>query len=160
MVVLTKFSKPNRVSLEGSALLNKKQESFPRSQIDTLISQWLKQRQELLVNYSELCTAQVPNVENLQKFCQTLMDYVSTGHFQMFEKLTEYSQQTQSKPTIIHSELFNNIMLTTDDMALDFNEKYSEITSLQTLNRDLSPLGEALANRMDWEDEVIRFCLN
>ena len=139
-------------------LQNKRINLVDTSEINPLIQQWLKQRQSVLVHYSELCTIKNSETENLQQFCQTLMDYISTGHFKMFEKLAEVYHASQPQFQPLDAELLNKILLTTD-IALDFNDKYTDPKELDALFSDLSPLGEALANRMDWEDEYIKFCL-
>ncbi len=139
-------------------LQHKRIDLFPRTQIDPLIQQWLKQRQAVLVHYSELCTGRLSETENLQQFCQTLMDYISNGHFKMFEKLAEFYHASQPHFQELDAALLNKILQTTDH-ALDFNEKYTDPKDLSALLSDLSPLGESLANRMDWEDEYIKHCL-
>jgi len=133
-------------------------ESFPRSQIDLLVNQWLKHRQEVLVHYSQLSVSQQNQTETLQEFCQILMDYVATGHFKMFEKLADCYSNSQSSSLELDGNLLKKILLTTD-VVLDFNDKYTNTENLETLPFDLSHLGESLANRMDWEDEFIKVCL-
>lgn len=123
--------------------------------INNDIKQWLKHRQEVLVHYSQLCSSQRSQGEILEIFCQLLMDYVSFGHFKMFEKLAETSHFFQSDIPRLDKKLLDKIALTTD-ITLDFNDKYTQPKSLADLPKDLSVLGENLANRMDWEDQLIK----
>lgn len=83
------------------------------------------------------------------------MDYLSSGHFRIFEKLAEYCSACQPHFSGLDANLLKKISQTTDT-ALDFNDKYTNPKSLETLSEDLSHLGVNLANRMDWEDALIK----
>lgn len=126
---------------------------------DEAIEKWLKERQELLVLYHQLFEAHpnepfVFNAETLIQFCEVLIDYISFGHFRMFEKLTE-AQFSSTLYLAKNKDLFTKILRTTL-YGLDFNDKYAEHShDLNDLQANLSELGEHLANRMDWEDELI-----
>jgi regulator of sigma D len=130
-------------------------ESTAKPHIDQHIKQWLLQRQTLLVLYSQVCVTDKKEPEKLRIFCQTLMDYLSTGHFQMFEKIAEVDLKRNPQSGGLDSDLLSKISVTTD-IALDFNDKYTEMDNLEELSLDLSHLGENLAHRMDWEDKLIK----
>lgn len=55
-----------------------------------LIDRWLHERQQLVQAFDALSGIQAPapNAEELQHFCQLLLDYVSAGHFEVYEQLT------------------------------------------------------------------------
>jgi len=73
----------------------------------------------------------------LDEFCQVLVDYIAGGHFTLADSLY---------PKIVD--------LT--DVAIRFNDRYMEgEPDKPTLDRDLSYLGEALANRIELEDQLI-----
>ncbi len=127
-------------------------QSLPRPKMNLLIKGWLKQRQELLVLYSQLCETNRLDPQKLELFCQTLMDYISAGHFKVFEKVAESYPDYQQKG--LDPNLLEQISSTTD-FSLDFNEKYTEPTGFESLLQDLSELGEHLAHRMDWEDKIL-----
>jgi regulator of sigma D len=133
-------------------------QAFPRADINTLIKQWLKHRQEVLVHYSQLCVDEQHQPEKLEFFCQVMMDYVAAGHFSVFEKLSEFHQDSQPFHQTLDAVLLKKIQLTTD-AVLDFNDKYTDAKNFDQLSLDLSHLGESLANRMDWEDEFVQSCL-
>ncbi len=136
-------------------MLQKRIESASTPHLQTLIQQWLELRQNVLVHYSELCVTQNAAPKLLQRFCQHLMDYVSMGHFKMFEKLAEHHETNQSYSKGLNKPLLLKITLTTDAI-LNFNDKYTEVKNLNALSTDLSHIGEALAHRMDWEDALIK----
>ncbi len=135
-------------------MLGKKIEPSSTSSIQHLTQQWLELRQVVLVHYSELCTTKDPEPNRLQKFCQHLMDYVSMGHFKMYEKFAEHHETNQTYSTGLNKTLLSNITINTETV-LDFNDKYTEPKNLDALSVDLSQIGEVLAHRMDWEDALI-----
>lgn len=140
-------------------LLNRIQPETLLLKTDHLITQWLKDRQEVLVLFNELCHKHSREslnfeIELLHSFCQTLLDYISLGHFKAFEKLAEVCQVCRSEHQGLDRQLLNKILLTTDN-ALDFNEKYKEPVDFLTFHIDLSILGEHLAHRIEWEDQLI-----
>jgi len=142
--------------MEDSGLLRQQKiELSPCSEIEPHIKHWLKQRQALLVIFSQLCESNRAKSDKLHTFCQSLVDYLSTGHFQMFEKLAQAQAAYLPHSKGLDGNILDSISQTTD-FALDFNDKYTDPKSLTDLSRDLSLLGENLANRMDWEDNLIK----
>lgn len=141
-------------------LLQQNRDLSPWQQTDTLIEQWLKQRQTLLVIYNQMCQTKSSlnnpfKPQTLQSFCQILMDYLSAGHFKIFEKLAEAYQVNGTLPAqALNDALLDKILFTTN-IALDFNDKYTNPENLRDLSGDLSNLGENLAHRMEWEDSLI-----
>jgi regulator of sigma D len=128
--------------------------------IDKVIDSWLGERQELLILLYRLLKVHPfddehleSDVEILQNFCQILIDYVSAGHFEIFEKIAEASEYTNNMG--LNRDLLVNILRTTV-IAMDFSNKYENIKDYLGLKTDLSKLGEALARRMDLEDELIQ----
>ena len=122
------------------------------SSVDPYIKQWLEQRQAVLVLYSQLCQATKAEAEKIPVFCQTLVDYLSLGHFSVYETLTT----SEKTPSLGHQDDLLEKISTTTDQALDFNEKYSDTLDLKSLSQDLSQLGEQLAHRMDLEDQLVK----
>jgi regulator of sigma D len=120
--------------------------------VDPYIKQWLEQRQTVLVLYSQLSQATKIKAEKMATFCQTLVDYLSLGHFNVYEKLIAHHENVPSAP---HQDLLEKISNTTDH-ALDFNEKYTEVSTWHGVGPDLSRLGEQLAHRMDLEDQLMK----
>ena len=59
--------------------------------VNLLIDRWLQERQELVKAYAELQNGNQPlavTAGSLQQFCELLVDYVSAGHFEVYEQLT------------------------------------------------------------------------
>ncbi|MYM63699.1 sigma D regulator [Pseudomaricurvus sp. HS19] len=125
--------------------------------VSDIIDRWLQERQQLLVNYCALSDNpdgdQAP--AQLQRICEILVDYVSAGHFEVYDQLVKEGQEFGDKSGLKEAaSLFENIDNTTE-FALDFNDKYLATDDLDSLVRDLSRLGEVLASRFEAEDRII-----
>lgn len=98
-----------------------------------------------------------PVQEILQEFCQILVDYIATGHFGLYERIAS-GQERRRQISDLAAELYPRIAESTQ-VALDFNDKYDcedHCTNLRSLQDDLSKLGELLAQRIEWEDRLIK----
>lgn len=124
---------------------------------DTIIDNWLQERQALLVIFTQLCQAKSflysPHLKSkLDQFCQLLVDYVSAGQFEVFEKIFEASSLDRSQS--FDKQVFVSILRSTL-FALDFNDKYAKAEQYDALEHDLSKLGEHFARRLELEDYII-----
>ncbi len=131
--------------------------SASREQVDRLLAE----RQQMLVQMCDLNTmlgtGTGPGVGlKLQDFCQILMDYIAAGHFGLYQRIVSGTERRQGVIRL-GAELYPEIEQATR-VALDFNEHYqgtSEPGDTEALTRELSQLGEALAARIELEDELI-----
>lgn len=130
------------------------------------LDHWLEERQQLLVQYFQLAglppyeasSAGLPSAAAIQSFCEVLVDYVSTGHFEIYEHLIQQSQVENDNAKAIAVQMFPLIAVTTE-RVLSFNDKYAEVDekdSLPAFDSDLSALGEALEVRMELEDQLLQ----
>lgn len=92
-------------------------------------------------------------------FCDILIDYVSARHFEIYQEIVNICQHNGPSSIQLLNELYPKISKTTD-IVVSFNEKYSKMmvednSSLVRFDSDLSILGEAIANRVDLEDNLI-----
>lgn len=123
------------------------------------IDNWLKARKQLLVEYCQLIGQKqnktpnrLPDIEVIGHFCNHLVDYVSTGHFRIFDQIT---QDCQDYPLVQH--LIEQLAPTTD-AALDFYDRFSmvnEPVSLTHFDHELNKLGEILEARLCIEDQLL-----
>lgn len=132
------------------------------SGVDKLVERWLEERQALIVQFCALSGVHELSGTNasrgrLQKFCQLLLDYVSAGHFEIFYELVREAEAFADGSADIAKALIPRLNASTQD-ALDFNDRYAEAAQapIASLARDLSRLGEILAERFDGEDRLIR----
>jgi regulator of sigma D len=92
----------------------------------------------------------------LRKFCEALIDYTASAHFQLYRFLADNRERRQAVLAIA-DELYPKIVETTDAI-LRFNDKYEAMSidgSMEFLAHDLSSLGECIADRIQYEDRVI-----
>lgn len=136
-----------------------------------VIDHWLSQRQSLLVEYVKLAALQpcatkstmteLPTLSEIDSFCRTLVDYISAGHFKIYDMVMEKWQSTGFKATDEINQTYANILQTTDPL-LNFAEKYLDIVegdSLANFDDDMSWVGETLEVRLEVEDQLIKLIL-
>ena len=132
-----------------------------RATLKDSLKRWLKLRQELIIQFNTLCQLRpflsgkdTSYLEgSLITFCQLLLDYMSMGHFQMFEKLLANIENTTTTADIQKAKF--EALKDTTLSALTFSDNYSSKFKIERLERDLSQLGEELALRFDLEDDLI-----
>lgn len=136
--------------------------SRSREKLATLV----QSRTDTLSLYTELANqrpfeADEVTSEALQEFCQALIDYTASAHFQLYRFISDQLERRTPVLTIA-DQIYPRIIQTTDAI-LRFNDKYedAEILNgqenlLELLDNDLSQLGETLAERIQLEDQVIR----
>ncbi|MCG6865842.1 MAG: Rsd/AlgQ family anti-sigma factor [Thiogranum sp.] len=125
----------------------------------------VKTRSETLSLYSELANhrpfeADEVTSEALQEFCQALIDYAASAHFQLYRFISDRLER-RTQVLELADRIYPKIVQTTDSI-LRFNDKYEEVDLtngdreiLVLLDSDLSRLGETLAERIQLEDQVI-----
>lgn len=128
--------------------------------VSNIIDRWLQERKDLLVVFCKL-TAQKPEdfdeetEHHLRQLCQILVDYVSAGHFGVYEQLIKEARDLDDNEGLDKAKIHYQEIDKTTEKILDFNDKYQETDDLTSLVPDLSTLGEALASRFESEDMMI-----
>ena len=128
------------------------------------IDNWLHERQQLLVQYCELAglppfereSGALPHKRDIRSFCELLVDYVSAGHFEVYDKIVAGCDEPKTSKEITE-DLYPKISATTDS-ALDFNDTYAEVAvdqDLASFDVNLSELGQKLEERFALEDRLI-----
>ena len=129
-----------------------------REKLDALVSA----RTETLSLLAGLADSQPfhPDAEMekaLRKFCEALIDYTASAHFQLYRYLAD-NKERRGTVLSVADELYPKIV-ETSDMILRFNDKYEAMSldnSIEFLAVDLSNLGECIADRIQYEDQVIQ----
>lgn len=126
-----------------------------------MINKLVVSRTEMLALYAQLAgqkpfvgNPQVP--EMLEEFCQALVDYAANAHFQLYRYFAEKNERRQEIYTVAE-RIYPNILEITNKV-LDFNDKYDcdgHCAEFSELERDLSRIGEILADRIELEDKLI-----
>ncbi|HLT13342.1 MAG TPA: sigma D regulator [Marinobacter sp.] len=131
--------------------------------VSELIDRWLKERQQLLVHYCELSgESDFSQTDALQqklvRLCEVLVDYVSAGHFEVYEQLIQEAREFNDGGLELAAKVYPQIEKTTE-VALNFNDRVDgRILSeqeVEALFGELSCLGEVLASRFEMEDFLI-----
>ena len=128
-----------------------------------MIRELLGVRDRLLALYRDLADKEAlangrRSRELLERFCQVLIDYAADTHFRLYRYIDE-RRERRTAVVEIADRVYGAILETTDDI-LEFNDKYDlnkarGPVDVSGLERDLSRLGERLADRIELEDQVI-----
>lgn len=121
----------------------------------------LETRNETLTLFSQLAgmrpfQANSAVQELIQEFCETLVDYTASAHFQLYRFIEEDAER-RTEVRKVAEKIYPEISASTR-FILDFNEKYDcedHCDNLANLEQDLSKLGEVLADRITLEDQII-----
>ncbi|MET1255854.1 sigma D regulator [Aliikangiella maris] len=129
--------------------------------INSAVDNWLAERNQLLVQYFRLSgnrnSPSLPDGEQINQFCGLLIDYVSAGHFEVYEQIVGACEINGAESIQLLEKLYPEISETTD-IVVNFNDKYSQFVedaAFDHLDKDLSVLGEAIAKRVELEDNLI-----
>ena len=133
----------------------------PREHTSQLVSELLQERQQVWSLYCSVAGMEpfTPNKtieELMQEFCQLLVDYISLGHFGIYQRILDGSERRRQ--IIEAAEKYYPGIADATEAVLAFNDKYEKITPsliLNGLSKDLSEVGEKLATRIELEDELI-----
>ena len=133
-----------------------------------LVDRWLHVRKHLLVAYYNLVGIKPGkesfmrlNEKALDDFCQSLVDYLSDGHFNIYERIIREMEGTT--PYLAASKLYPLLEANTQqimdyyDSALENAIDHDNYLEFQ---RALSDLGEALEERFTLEDKLIALVLD
>lgn len=122
------------------------------------IASWLKERKELLVLYSQLVavteeTPELEEIELINNFSTVLIDYVSSGHFSVYEQLIPNLNISKEHQAHIFGQIYQ-----TTEIALAFHDNYENISArpnMDKFTKDFSIIGEAISIRIDLEDKLL-----
>ncbi|GJK57039.1 regulator of sigma D [Enterobacter cloacae] len=133
-----------------------------------LVDRWLHVRKHLLVAYYNLVGIKPGkesfmrlNEKALDDFCQSLVDYLSNGHFNIYERIIREMEGTS--PYLTASKLYPLLEANTQQIM-----NYYDSTLENAIDHDnylefqqaLSDLGEALEERFSLEDKLIALVLD
>jgi len=151
---------PHSPALHPSAALDRWR------RIEALLHAWLEQRRRLLVL---LCSIQglegfqrPGSIQNqVREFCQLLLDYISAGHFEIYQELVREARlgAAHRGGTInLASRILHQLDPSTEE-ALAFNEDFDTddhcLSQLEVLPERLTRLTEMLEERFALEDQLI-----
>lgn len=129
------------------------------------LDRWLDERQDLLVRYCKIAglppyqqnSEQLPAAAEIREFCEILIDYVSAGHFELYDHILEEAS-AHNQSTLSFANQVYPLIADTTEISLSFHDSYAEVLDtdeLPSFITDISTLGEALQNRLELEDKLI-----
>ena len=127
------------------------------------IKNLLTERQQVLVSMCELAELEVADIpfdaiiDSLKGFNQALMDYTALGHFEIYERIID-GKERRGNIKRVADRAYPSISETTQKFV-EFNDKYDGADasdSVINLYVDLSSIGEAMADRIESEDMLLR----
>lgn len=133
---------------------------------NALIDQWLQARKQLLVAYYHLVGIK-PNKDKhtpldekaLDDFCHRLVDYLSAGHFHIYERVLQEAGQLSEQKLASQARFERALQHNTQQiMAFYDNHLATAIDHDNCIEfqQALSHVGEAMAERFTLEDSMIR----
>ncbi|MGK0441064.1 MAG: regulator of sigma D [Pseudohongiellaceae bacterium] len=132
------------------------------SGVEEMITRWLEERQQLIVEFCAAGGAQENETrqelnERLKKFCQTLVDYVCAGHFEVYYQLIREAEEFKDGSANIAQNLLPELKENTN-ITMTFHDQFAEAnneTDTSELSNQLSKLGETIELRFEIEDRLI-----
>ncbi|MBZ0060663.1 Rsd/AlgQ family anti-sigma factor [Leclercia adecarboxylata] len=133
-----------------------------------LVDRWLHVRKHLLVAYYNLVGIKPGkesymrlNEKALDDFCQSLVDYLSNGHFNIYERII--GEMEGNSPFLAATKLYPLLEANTQQIM-----DYYDSTLENAIDQDnylefqqaLSDIGEALEQRFTLEDNLIALALD
>jgi regulator of sigma D len=97
------------------------------------------------------------------RLCEVLVDYVSAGHFEVYEQLIQEAREFNDGGLELAAKVYPRIEQTTG-VALNFNDRVDgrllTEDDVRELFTELSKLGEVLESRFEMEDFLIEHLHN
>lgn len=130
--------------------------------VEALVQRWLAERQALIAAWTALQEAQRTRASpatlstRLEAFCEILMDYVSAGHFEVYDELLAEAERRDESAAPAQG-LLAQVQATTDAVIRfnDLCEDPHDAAALAHLPRELPILGLELESRFQTEDRLI-----
>lgn len=149
--------------------MSNESENERRARTKKEIKQLITKRNSVLSEYYSLAkqTEDIDNDlattrEQLEEFCQDLVDYMATGHFEIYRRIEDGSERREEMLKLA-DKILPRINDTTQ-IAVAFNDIFDNTSSMKDeafaqLPNYLSKLGQELATRIDLEDQFINTLL-
>lgn len=126
--------------------------------VNLLIDRWLQERKELVNAFDKLGEASTgPHPKELREFCGVLVDYVSAGHFEIYEQLHNEAKAFDDQRGLkLANRLYPRIEAITE-IALKFNDlcDKGDCSDASRVAEELKKLGCCLHERFELEDCLI-----
>lgn len=129
-----------------------------RERVAQVVRRWLDERQSLIAGWAALRAAVDAGAPPpLTSFCQILMDYVSAGHFEVYDELLAEAERLHALPPSGGRALMERLQDSTD-AAIRFNDLCDSLPPdawPEALSMELPILSLELESRFQTEDRLI-----
>ena len=133
--------------------------------VNKLVDRWLQDRLELIRLYDALGDtpeALAADRKGLQKFCEVLVDYVSAGHFEIYEQLHSEAKAFNDERGLEWADTIYPRLKVITESALAFNDHCdkSDWPDCAACATKFKELGGLLHERFELEDCLIEVLHN
>lgn len=130
--------------------------------VHQLVDRWLQSRHELLQTFNQVKNMQQVDQEVLRTFCQLLMDYLSAGHFGVYEQLIEECRAFDDEDGLKVAEQILPRLQTITDHVVQFNDRQDrgDCSDPVWVASELDGLDRHLRERFELEDCMIELLHN
>jgi len=128
-----------------------------------LVDFWLNERKQLLISYYNLVGIKPGkgsymqlNEKALDDFCHNLVEYLSAGHFTIYERIIK--EMEGASPLLAATQLYPQLEANTVEIMKHYDsslEQSIDDDNCLEFQQALSDIGEALAARFTLEDQLI-----
>lgn len=132
------------------------------------IDEMIHAREKMITMYFQLLTLPTshedpneldchPSYEQINEFCNIMVDYLSRGHFEIYPKILTIMEHVSSRRLTVARRLIPRIENTTEHI-LQFYDTYGvdlDEGKLKNLREDLGSLGQWLEIRFKHEDRMV-----
>ncbi|XTZ38206.1 sigma D regulator [Salmonella enterica] len=128
-----------------------------------LVDHWLQVRKQLLVSYYNLVGIKPVkgsfmqlNEKALDEFCHNLVEYLSAGHFSIYERII--SEMEGTNPLFTATRIYPLLEANTNEIMNYYDsslENSIDDDNCLEFQKALSAIGEAIAARFTLEDQLI-----
>jgi regulator of sigma D len=125
-----------------------------------ILDEWLQKRQALKQQLAagaldDPGSSDDSRREEARAVCERLVDYTSSGHFEVYGLLLQEAQAINAPATEQEMRRLLTLVDEITEKLLDFNDRYLEGGSVKNLARDLAKLDRSLQSRFDAEDQML-----
>lgn len=133
--------------------------------VHLLIDRWLQDRNQLIHSYDALGDtpeALAVDRDALQKFCEALVDYVSAGHFEIYEQLNSEAKAFNDERGLKLADTIYPRLEALTKLALAFNDHCDkgDCSDNAKVAEKFKELGGLLHERFELEDCLIEVLHN
>jgi regulator of sigma D len=133
--------------------------------VHKLIDRWLHERNALIQSYDALGDtpeALAADRKGLQNFCELLVDYVSAGHFEVYEQLNSEARAFNDERGLELADTIYPRLEVITQAALAFNDRCDkgDCSDGALVAKEFNKLGGLLHERFELEDCLIEVLHN